>query len=577
MMINKRLIALMPEAKKHIAFNVICQSVSLFANILLVFSLSYLLSQLLAGLATIKLLIIVIAIVLFSSLVRALMAYRANRESFLSSVAVKKTIREKIYEKLLSIGPSYTEKISTASLVQLSTEGAEQLETYFGSYLPQFFYSMLSPVILFIVISFLSLKAAIILFICVPLIPLSIVVVQKIAKRLLSKYWSSYEALGDNFLENLELLTTLKIYNADEERHKEINKSAEHFRKITMKVLTMQLNSIIVMDIIAYGGAALGIIVAASEYLSSSISFMSAFIIILLSADFFLPLRALGSFFHVAMNGMAAADKIFTLLDIKVNDSKVEAITNSTSISIKDLSFSYTEGKEALHKVSLSIPEGGFIAVAGASGCGKSTLASLLTLKNETYTGSIKIGPLELSTIKESSLFKHITLVSHESYIFKGSVRDNLLIAKRGASDDELWRLLEEVNLASFLRANGGLDTPLLEGGSNLSGGQRQRLAIARALLKDSDIYIFDEATSNIDVESEDHIISLIQALHGKKSILMISHRLKNIISADKIYFLSNGSLVEEGSHKALLKEDGLYAKMFKEQEALENLEEVAL
>lgn len=577
MMINKRLIGLVSSARRHIALNVICQFVSLGANIVMIFSFAYLLGTLLEGGADTALIVRTLAIAAAAAVIRALMAFFSQRESYLSSVEVKRTIREKIYRKLLELGPSYTQKTATASVVQLSSEGAEQLETYFGSYLPQFFYSMLAPVVLFITISFISLKAAIILFICVPLIPLSIVAVQKFAKKLLSKYWGQYEALGDNFLENLEGLTTLKIYSADEQRHKEINESAEHFRRITMKVLTMQLNSIIVMDIIAYGGAALGIIMAAYEFLAGDISFMGAFVILLLSADFFLPLRMLGSFFHVAMNGMAAADRIFALLDIPVDNTKSGVITNDYSISAENLSFAYNENKNVLSSVSLKVPEGSFIAIAGASGCGKSTIAGILTGRNEGYGGHILISGTELSDIRRESLFSHITLVSHDSYVFKGSIRDNLLMAKPSASDAELWKVLDEVKLSAFVREQNGLDTELMEAGSNLSGGQKQRLALARALLKDSDIYIFDEATSNIDVESEDDIISLILSMKGKKSIIMISHRLANITGADCIYVLEKGSLAGAGTHEELMKQGGIYERMFTEQQALENLEEAAV
>lgn len=577
MMINKRLIGLVPSARIHIALNVICQAVSLAANIAMVFAFAHLLDALMKGSAASELVVCTLCIAAAAAVIRALMSYFSQRESYLSSVEVKSTIRDRIYSKLLELGPSYTEKTATASVVQLSSEGAEQLETYFGSYLSQFFYSMLSPVILFAIISTISLKSAIILFVCVPLIPLSIIAVQKFAKRLLSKYWGQYEALGDNFLENLEGLTTLKIYSADEARHKEINESAEHFRRITMKVLTMQLNSIIVMDIIAYGGAALGIIMAAYEYISGDVSFMGAFVILLLSADFFLPLRMLGSFFHVAMNGMAAADRIFALLDLPADKDKSGSITNSYSISVKDLSFAYNENHNVLDSVSLEAGEGSFIAIAGASGCGKSTIAGILTGRNEGYKGSITIGGTELSCIDRKSLFEHITIVSHDSYVFKGSVKDNLLMAKPSAKDDELWKVLDEVKLSAFVREQGGLEMALSEAGANLSGGQKQRLALARALLKDSDIYIFDEATSNIDVESEDDIIALIHSFKGRKSIIMISHRLANITSADCIYVLENGHIAGKGTHESLMDQGGLYKRMFTEQQALENLEEAAV
>ena len=416
-----------------------------------------------------------------------------------------------------------------------------------------------------------SLKAAVILMICVPLIPVSIVAVQKFAKRLLGRYWGQYAALGDSFLENLQGLTTLKIYRADEARHQAMNREAEHFRKVTMKVLTMQLNSIIVMDIIAYGGAALGIGIAARELAAGRVSLAGALCILLLSADFFLPMRALGSYFHVAMNGMAASDKIFKLLDLPEATGKTAEPDADCAIRCRDLHFGYTEEKETLHGLNLEFPRGSFTALVGESGCGKSTIAAVLTGRAAGYTGSVTIGGRELSTVKESALLQNVTLVSLGSHLFKGTVADNLRMAAPTADDAALWAVLEQVRLADFLRSENGLDTQLNEGGSNLSGGQRQRLALARALLHDSPVYIFDEATSNIDVESENDIMAQIQALAGKKTVILISHRLANVTTADNIYVLDHGTLAEQGTHEALLAAGGTYARLWTRQQELEN------
>ena len=377
---------------------------------------------------------------------------------------------------------------------------------------------MLAPVTLFVVLAPVSVKAAVILMICVPLIPVSIVAVQKFAKRLLGKYWGQYAALGDSFLENLQGLTTLKIYQADEARHQAMNREAEHFRKVTMKVLTMQLNSIIVMDIIAYGGAALGIGIAARELAVGHVSLSGALCILLLSADFFLPMRALGSYyFHVAMNGMAASDKIFKLLDLPEAAGKTAEPDADCAIHCRDLHFGYAAEKETLHGLNLDFSRGSFTALVGESGCGKSTIAAVLTGRAAGYTGSVTLGGQELSAVKESALLRNVTLVSLGSHLFKGTVAENLRMAAPMADDNTLWAVLKQVRLADFLRSENGLDTQLNEGGSNLSGGQRQRLALARALLHDSPVYIFDEATSNIDVESENDIMAQIQALAGKK------------------------------------------------------------
>lgn len=568
MMINKRLIGMMGDSKRYIAKNVVLQWVALLANIAMIFAVSAFLAGLCAGQGNLPAALLVL---LAALIVRFFCTQGAASASYNASRAVKKTLRAAIYEKLLRLGGSYTQAVPTAEVLQLAGEGVEQLETYFGAYLPQFFYAMLAPVTLFIALAPVSLRAAVILMICVPLIPVSIVAVQKFAKRLLGKYWGQYAALGDSFLENLQGLTTLKIYQADEARHAAMNREAEHFRKVTMKVLTMQLNSIIVMDVIAYGGAALGIAVAAKEFAAGRVGLQGALCILLLSADFFLPMRALGSYFHVAMNGMAASDKIFKLLDLPEASARTAEIGTDCAIACRDLHFGYTPEKEMLHGLNLDFPQGSFTALVGESGCGKSTVAAVLTGRVAGYTGHVTVGGQELSTIREESLLKNVTLVSLGSHLFKGTVAENLRMAAPDADDGALWGALEQVNLADFLRGEDGLNTPLTEGGGNLSGGQRQRLALARALLHDSAVYIFDEATSNIDVESENDIMAGIHRLAGRKTVIMISHRLANVTKADNIYVLDHGNLPGQGTHEALLAQGGLYADLWNRQQALEN------
>lgn len=567
--IDKRLMSLMKGSSKYIVFNVIFQWIGLIANIVMIFTISSLLAQVI-NTGSVSLLGIRISIILVSAIIRMICAKKASKASFNASKTVKKTLREKLMTKLLNIGAGYNQEVPTAEAVQLAGEGVEQLETYFGLYLPQFFYAMIAPVTLFIVMMNVSLKAAIVLLVCVPLIPVSIVIMQKFAKKLLGKYWGQYAALGDSFLENLQGLTTLKIYQADEDRHKQMNLEAEHFRKVTMKVLTMQLNSIIVMDVVAYGGAALGMVVALNELASGQVDLTGCLCIILLAADFFLPMRTLGSYFHVAMNGMTASDKIFRLLELEENDQRVESLDVINDITLNDIHFSYEKDKEVLHGVDMQFPVGSFTAIVGESGCGKSTIAALLTGRNTGYQGSIKINSKELATIKEKDLMNNITLVAHNSTIFMGTVADNLRLAGDEISDEMLWQVLEQVNLADFLRSESGLETKLTEGGANLSGGQRQRLALARALLHDSPVYIFDEATSNIDVESENDIMKLILEMAKEKTIILISHRLANVVSADNIYVLEHGNLVEEGTHEKLLKENGVYQTLWHGQQELE-------
>lgn len=565
------------ESKKYIAGNVIFQWLGMLANILMMYSITGFLGTLLPDSGrggdfyqNIKRLVLV---VVFCILARFLCTLLSNRMSFLSAKTVKKTLRQKIYEKLLALGSSYQKYVASSEVVQIAVEGVDQLETYFGAYLPQFFYAMLAPLTLFIVLCFVNVPAAILLLVCVPMIPMAIVFVQKWAKKLLSKYWGQYTALGDTFLEDLQGLTTLKIYQADGYKSEKMDEEAEKFRKITMKVLTMQLNSITIMDIVAYGGAALGMIVAILQYRTGHIDLTGTLFIILLSADFFIPMRQLGSFFHVAMNGMAASDKIFALLDVKKEETGeiADEVPQTNDLCMQDLSFSYDESRQILVHINLLVKSGQFVALVGASGCGKSTIASLFMGRNTADQGQITLGGLPLAAIPEDVRMQKITYVSHDAYLFKGSVRDNLLMAKEDATEGKMWKVLEQTKLADFLRQEEGLDTKLLEKASNLSGGQRQRLALARALLHDSPIYIFDEATSNIDVESENDIMEQIIALAKTKTVLLISHRLANVVGADQIYVLEKGQIVEVGQHESLLQEQKTYASLWQAQQELEN------
>lgn len=570
MMIDKRLIGMVPESKKYVAGNVLMQWISLAANVVLMMSITRFFASLYAKNMTGKDFAVFSVIAIMAVAVRFFCAIGASRMGFLSSKKVKKALREAIYTKLLKLGAAYKEQIKTSEIVQVAVEGVDQLETYFGAYLPQFFYAMLAPLTLFLVLLRVNIASAVVLFVCVPLIPAAIAAVQTWAKKLLSKYWGQYTALGDTFLENLQGLTTLKIYQADAFKNKEMNEESEKFRKITMKVLTMQLNSITIMDIIAYGGAALGVFFSVTQYQKGGVDLAGALLVILLSADFFIPMRQLGSFFHIAMNGMAASEKIFRFLELPEAPKKAAKFPRNAEIVCENLRFSYEAGREILKGMDLRIPRGRFVAIAGESGCGKSTVASILMGRNRGYKGTIRIGDIELSDIAESSLMQNITYISHNSYLFKGTIRENLLMGNPNATEDEMWAVLEQTNLAAFLRNEEGLDTKLAEKASNLSGGQCQRLALARALLHDSPVYIFDEATSNIDVESENDIMEQILLLAKKKSVLLISHRLANITKADMIYAMEQGEVKECGTHEELLRKNGLYQKMWTTQQRLE-------
>lgn len=571
-MIKTRLIEQVPSSKKYIALTVLAQWLKTVANIVMIFILSNLLAQILDGKAFdfkgLLPYLVAIAAIMF---VRYLCGCASSQTSFFASSEVKKVLRQKMYKKLTRMGASYSEKVSTSEVLQVFVEGVDQLELYFGKYLPQFFFAMLAPITLFAVLVFVSWKASVVLLICVPLIPLSIVAVQKIAKRLLSKYWGVYTNLGDTFLENIQGLTTLKVYQADERKNVEMNEKAEEFRRITMKVLTMQLNSVSVMDIVAYAGSAVGVVIAIIQVKNGTITLPQAFLIIMLAADFFLPLRLLGSFFHVAMNGMAASDKLFKLLDTKEDEHGAEIPENlDGDIEIKDLSFSYDGEKTVLNDISATFKKHELISIVGESGCGKSTLASLFCGTTKGYIGSITIGGVEIKDIDEKTLMNNITAVNFNSYIFAGTVRENMLIADKSASDEKMIEALKMVNLWSFLSEQDGLDTKLNQQGSNFSGGQRQRLAIARALLHNTPIYVFDEVTSNIDAESENDIMTVIHNMAKIKTVILISHRLENVVGSDKILLIDKGKIEESGTHSELMSLNKKYKLMYSTQAELE-------
>lgn len=571
-MIKTRLIEQVPSSKKYIALTVLAQWLKTVANIVMIFILSNLLAQILDGKAfDFKRLLPYLGAIAGVMFVRYLCGYASSQTAFFASSEVKKVLRQKMYKKLTRMGASYSEKVSTSEVLQVFVEGVDQLELYFGKYLPQFFFAMLAPITLFAVLVFVSWKASVVLLICVPLIPLSIVAVQKIAKRLLSKYWGVYTNLGDTFLENIQGLTTLKVYQADERKNVEMNEKAEEFRRITMKVLTMQLNSVSVMDIVAYAGSAVGVVIAIIQVKNGTITLPQAFLIIMLAADFFLPLRLLGSFFHVAMNGMAASDKLFKLLDTKEDEHGAEIPENlDGDIEIKDLSFSYDNEKIVLNDISATFKKHELISIVGESGCGKSTLASLLCGTTKGYSGSITIGGVEIKDIDEKTLMNNITAVNFNSYIFAGTVRENMLIADKSTSDEKMIEALKMVNLWSFLSEQDGLDTKLNQQGSNFSGGQRQRLAIARALLHNTPIYVFDEVTSNIDAESENDIMAVIHNMAKIKTVILISHRLENVVGSDKILLLDKGKIEESGTHSELMSLNKKYKLMYSTQAELE-------
>ena len=576
-MFKKRLLELCNSSKKWIAMTVLMNWISIICNILVILFIGNTIDKLINS--NLEINYLRDGLYIGSLLViRFLANYYSTRFSLNSSSEVKKVLREKIYEKLLDIGVNYNKFISTSSVVQIGVDGVEALEIYFGRFLPQLFYSALAPLTLFVVVSFISFKVALVLLICVPLIPVSIVAVMKFAKKLLGKYWGIYTNLGDSFLENLHGLTTLKIYDLDEEKNEEMNKEAENFRNITMKVLSMQLNSINIMDLIAFGGSALGIIIAINQYSQGNITIGQVLIIILLSSEFFIPLRLLGSYFHVAMNGMAASDKIFNLLDAEIE--KIENLTKEEmnllkdiNIEIKNVDFSYDKERKVLKNVNVTIPKGKMIALVGESGCGKSTITNLLLKQEKVDSGEITLNGIDLNYIPFEVLTKKVGFINHSAYIFNGTIEDNLRMGKFDANEREINEALKKANLYDFVQSlPEKLQTNVGEGGAFLSGGQKQRLALARTIITNPEIYIFDEATSNIDVESEEKIWKAIYEIAKNKTVIVISHRLANVKNADNIYVLDKGNIVESGSHKDLMMYNGKYAQLVNHQNNLESI-----
>lgn len=529
MMIDKRLINTVVDSKKWIARTVLWNWVALVASIVSAVIFALCLEEAFQQQLTMGNLISYAINLVLALIVHAFAGKMSVKASYYASTQVKHKLRTLIFNKLASMPLNQVNQQSTSSIIQVASEGVEQLEIYFGRYLPQLFYSLLAPFILFLFLVFFNVPTAVILLVCVPLIPMSIVAVNKIAKRLLHKYWAIYVGLGSSFLDNLQGLITLKIYQDDDYKAQQMDKEAETFRTITMKVLTMQLNSVSIMDLLAYGGSAIGILTALLQFQSGNLGIFGVILFILLASEFFIPLRLLGSFFHVAMNGKAASDKIFTLLDTPVeSNDKTQSFDaqQEIQVDIENLHFSYSDEKPAINGLNLSIEPKKLTVFVGKSGCGKSTLVSLLMGFHKAQQGKILFNQQDIQEIERHSFYQQVSLVSHSYYIFKGSLRENMLMANLATTDEQIYSALEQVNLANFVRENGGLDMLLLSRGSNLSGGQIQRLALARALLHDAHFYIFDEATSNIDVESEEIILNFIQRLKQNKSIVMISHRL---------------------------------------------------
>ena len=571
-MIDKKLLRLLGDNKKYIFYTVALMVVGLFANITITACICRAIKLAVeydthSGGAIIFLWPAVIA------LIGIAVRYTASRlvgdlKDTLGRKA-KKDLREKVYNKIILLGVRSTDGMSMAGLTQVSMEGVEQLDLYYSSYIPQFFYAMMAPIILFCITVWIDWRVAVVLLACVPLIPVSIVAVSKYAKKIFAKYWGKYTSMGDSFLDSVQGLKELKIFGADGAQHVKMNETSEEFRKITMKVLVMQLASTTIMDLVTYGGAGVGIALAVLGVVSWGLSPFAALFLILVAADFFLPLRAFGSAFHVAMNGASAGNKILSLLD-QPDPVWGKDEASDTELKIENVTFSYDGKRDVLKNVSMTFPKNGMTSIVGESGCGKSTVVNLLFGAYRPQAGIVTVGGKTIETLSRESYYAHLAVVSYNTYIFNETVRANFMLANKNVTDKEIYAALEKVNLADFIRENGGLDKVITEDAANISGGQKQRLALAVSLVANKDIYVFDEATSNIDIESEAIIMANIKELSKTRAVIVISHRLANVVPSDLIYYMESGEVKERGTHDELMAKGGGYAKLYTTQKNLE-------
>lgn len=563
-MFNKKLFNELKSEKLQILKLLLIKILQMTTNVAMIFligkSIEALISSSFSGSKFILFMLLIMGLNIFLIKIEAGISYKA-------SYRIKNNLRERLMKKVFSFKMEYGSKVSISEVINLGVEGIEQLNLFYSALLPQLLFALIGPVILFCILSFLNFKIAIIMLLLIPLIPIAIMMVQKLAKKVVKTYWKSYTNLSEVFIDFLYGLTSLEVFNADEDYNDLLNEKAEDFRVKTMKLLMMQLNNITVLDLISYAGSALGIILSIYYYSRGQLSIFAAFSFILLSQEFFLPLRRLGALFHVAMNGITAANSLFEILDLEsIEDFKNLIQDEKVDVEVKNLSFSYGE-KEILKDLNMKIKSNKITAIVGESGCGKSTLAKLVGGFERNYDGEILYNGL--SEISNDSLNENIMLVDNNPYFFKESLRYNLKMANKNADDDKLIEVLEEVGLYSYFKNIGGLDSILESAGNNLSGGQKQRLAIGRALLKEPKILILDESISNIDKESEDLILNLIQKLKEKMTIILITHRLNTVLQADYIYYLDNKKVAEEGSFEEISKGE-LFSGIYRYQKELE-------
>lgn len=568
-MIDKKLLKLIGKDKVYILHIETLLIISLVSNVVVTMLICHIISMISKGKVNNSICFMVIGIII-CILLRYIVSKKAGYLKDELGRSVKKNLREQVYNKIIELGTNSTDEMNMAGLTQMAIEGIEQLDLYYSSYIPQFFYAMIAPVILFLISVFIDWKVALVLICAVPLIPISIIGVSKYAKRIFAKYWKKYTSMGDGFLDSVQGLKELKIFKADSYQHQAMNEQSEEFRKITMKVLVMQLASTTIMDLIAYGGAGIGIVVCLNSIINGSLQWDSGLFLMLISVDFFLPLRAFGSSFHVAMNGASAGGKIIDLLN-KQNPMWGEKEITNLSLELDHFTFSYDGEKNILSDVTIKFPDKGLVAIVGESGSGKTSIVKALSGQINLDSDCVKINNLPLHDYSRKSLFNNIGIVSFNTYIFHDTIINNFKLANPNVTISEIYEALKEVNLYDFVIENGGLDKVIEEDSVNISGGQSQRLALAINLVSNKAIYIFDEATSNIDSESEMIIMNTLKKLSLDKLVIMITHRLSNTINSQVIYYMENGMVKESGTYQELIEKKSAYYNLYSSQEKLEN------
>ena len=569
-MIDKRLYNFSGNIKKYISITTFLSCVKLIANIFFYFIFAFLLVSLINKDFSFSYSYIIISILIIV-FVRQFSTIKISHMLGNLVVDVKRNLRKLIFKKTLKLGLAYSQLFKTQELIHLSVDNVEQLEVYFGGFLTQFYYCIVSSFILFFSIAYFNLKIAFILLGFSLAIPLSLYIILNKVKKIQKKYFAKYMNVGTLFLDSLQGLTTLKIYGTDEKREEEIAKMSEEFRIETMRVLKMQLLSIAVINWIIYAGTILAIVTSVKLFLNGSLGLFPMLFIFMLAPEFFIPMRTLTSLFHVAMTGVSAAENIISFVDSpERNNNGNKEFKNENEIKISKLNFSYPDGTQSLKDIDMSFKKGNLTAVVGHSGCGKSTLVSVLSGELKSKENKIFVDDIDIQNIKIEDKIKNILKITHDSHIFSGTVRENLTMANENLSDETMIEVLKKVKLWDIFSKNKGLDTSLESQGKNLSGGQAQRVALARALLYDASVYIFDEATSNIDIESEEIILNIIYSLSKEKTVIYISHRLPAIKNADCIYVMDKGKIIESGEHIKLYAKKGLYYEMYRHQEELE-------